>query len=67
VYSYLYQEKPTITSQIFKQSIYLSANAVLAINKYFTAGTELLYGYKENHDNTSGSAFRVLGIMRLLF
>jgi hypothetical protein len=67
VYSYLHQEKPTSTAQIFKRSNYLAANAVLAINKYFTAGTEFLYGYKENHDKTSGSAFRILCIMRLLF
>lgn len=67
VYSYLYQEKPTSTDQIFKRSSYMSANAVLAINRYFTAGTELLFGAKENHDGTSGTAVRVLGIMRLLF
>jgi hypothetical protein len=67
VYSHLYQEKPTSTDQIFKRSSYMSANAVLAINRYFTAGTELLFGAKENHDGTSGTAVRVLGIMRLLF
>ncbi len=67
VYSHLYQEKPTSTDQIFKRSSYMSANAVLAINRYFTAGTELLFGAKENHDGTSGTAIRVLGIMRLLF
>ena len=67
VFSYLHQEKPATTSQIFKRSIYASANAVLALNKYFTTGVELLYGYKTNYDNTSGSAFRILGIIRLLF
>jgi DcaP outer membrane protein len=67
VFSYLHQEKPLSTNQIFKHSVYISGNAVLAINKYFTTGLELLYGYKANHDNTSGSAVRLLGIMRLLF
>ena len=67
VYSYLHQEKPTSTNQIFKQSSYIAANALLALNKYFTTGAELLWGYKENHDNSSGSAFRILCIMRLLF
>lgn len=67
VYSYLHQERPLSTNQIFKNSNYVAANAVLAVNKYFTIGLELLYGHKVNHDNTSGSAFRVLGIMRLLF
>jgi|LakMenE18May11ns_1017448.scaffolds.fasta_scaffold9948050_2 hypothetical protein len=67
VYSYLHQEKPTITDQTFKRSSYWSANAVLAINRYFTAGTEFLYGSKSNHDNTSGNAIRILGLMRLLF
>lgn len=67
VLSYLHQEKPLTTNQIFRNSKYASANAVLAINKYFTTGLELLYGYKKNHDNTSGRAFRILGIMRLLF
>jgi hypothetical protein len=67
VYSYLFQEKPTSKSQIFKQSSYLAANAVLAINKYFTAGAEILYGNKQNHDNSSGDALRILCIMRLLF
>ncbi len=67
VYSYLYQEKPDSIDQIFKQSHYISANGILAINKYFTVGTELLYGIKSNHDNSTGSAFRVLCIMRLLF
>ncbi len=67
VFSYLHQEKPVTTSQIFKKSVYASANAVLAVNKYFTTGLELLYGRKTNHDNTSGRAFRILGIIRLLF
>lgn len=67
VYSYLHQEKPQSTNLIFKQSSYYSANAIYAINKYFTIGTELLYGVKTNYDDTKGSAFRILGIMRLLF
>jgi DcaP outer membrane protein len=67
VYSYLHQEKPATTNLIFKQSIYLSANAIYAINKYFTVGTEVLYGVKWNYDNTRGSALRLLCIMRLLF
>ena len=67
VYSFLHQEKPETTDLIFKTSHYFSANAIYAINKYFTVGTELLYGIKENYDNTKGSALRVLGVMRLLF
>jgi len=67
VYSYLHQQQPGSTSLIFKQSIYLSANAVYAINKYFTVGTEILYGIKWNYDNSKGSAVRLLSIMRLLF
>jgi len=67
VYSYLRQEKPASTNLIFKQSIYVSANAVYAINKHFTTGVEALYGLKWNYDNTKGSAIRLLGIMRLLF
>lgn len=67
VYSYLHQEKPASTDNIFKQSSYLSGNAVFAINKYFTIGGELLYGVKENYNNTRGSAFRLLGIIRLIF
>jgi hypothetical protein len=67
VYSYLHQEKPLTINQIFERSHYFSANAVFAINKYFTTGLELLYGHKKNYDNSSGRAFRVLGIMRLLF
>lgn len=67
VYSYLHQEKPGSTDLIFKKSHYFSGNAIYAFNKYFTVGGELLYGIKENHDNTRGSAFRILGIMRLLF
>jgi hypothetical protein len=67
VYSYLYQESPEVTEFIFKQSHYLSANAIYAFNKYFTAGIEGLYGQKENYDHTKGTAIRILGIMRLLF
>ena len=67
VYSYLHQEKPATTEFIFKQSHYLSANAVYAFNKYFTAGFEILNGIKENYDDTKGDALRLLGIMLLLF
>ena len=67
VYSYLHQDKPATTSFIFKHSHYIAGNAIYAINKYFTIGTELLYGIKENYDNTSGSAFRILTIVRLIF
>lgn len=67
VYSYLYQEQPSLAVNAFKRSHYASANAILAINKYFTAGAELLFGNKQNHDNTSGNAVRLLGIMRLIF
>ena len=67
VYNYLHQEKPGSTDLIFKKSSYFSANAIYAINKYFTVGSELLYGVKENYDDTKGSAFRILCIMRLLF
>lgn len=67
VYSYLHQQKPETTDLIFKQSHYFSANAILALNKYFSVGTELLYGIKENYDNTKGQAVRVLCIIRLLF
>ena len=67
VYSYLHQESPEITPFIFKQSNYVSANAIYAFNKYFTAGMEILYGQKENYDNSKGTAIRLLGIMRLLF
>ena len=67
VYSYLHQEKPETTDLIFKRSHYFSANALLAIDKYFSVGTELLYGAKENHDNTKGEAIRILAIIRLLF
>lgn len=38
VYSYLNQERPKTTNNIFKQSIYIAGNAVYAINKYFTVG-----------------------------
>ena len=67
VYSYLHQEKPLTTNFIFKQSHYFAANAIYAINKYFTVGTEVLYGAKENYDNTNGNAYRLLGVLRLLF
>jgi len=67
VYSYLHQEKPTSTNLIFQNSHYFSANAVFALNKYFTIGGEVLYGNKQNHDETSGSALRILGLIRLLF
>ncbi len=67
VYSYLHQEKPQSTDLVFKTSHYFAANAIYAINKYFTVGTELLYGVKENYDDTRGSAFRLLCVMRLLF
>ena len=67
VYSYLHQEKPQITDNIFKKSTYLSGNAVYAANKYLTIGGEILYGAKENYYNTKGSAIRLLGIIRLLF
>ena len=67
VYSYLHQEKPATTEFIFKQSHYISANAIYAFSKYFTAGFEVLRGIKENYDDTKGSATRLLCIMRLLF
>jgi len=67
VYSYLHQEQPKLTNLIFEQSHYFSANAVFAINKYFTVGGELLHGLKSNYDDTKGSASRVLLLMRLLF
>jgi len=67
VYSYLHQEKPANINAIFKHSHYFAGNAIFAINKYFTVGTELLYGIKENYDNTRGHAFRILTVMRLLF
>lgn len=67
VYSYLHQQKPGSTDQIFKLSHYFSANSIYTFNKYFTAGGEFLYGIKENYDDTRGSAFRILCIMRLLF
>jgi hypothetical protein len=67
VYSYLHQEKPSTTNLIFKRSHYFSANAILALDKYFSVGTELLYGAKENYDNTQGEALRVLCLIRLLF
>ncbi len=67
VYSFLHQEQPAGIEKIFKYSNYFSGNAIFAINKYFTVGTELLYGTKENYDNSKGSAFRVQAILRLLF
>ena len=67
VYSYLHQQSPQITDLIFKQSHYMSANAIFAIDKYFTAGTEVLYGIKKNYDDTKGTALRLLCVMRLLF
>ena len=67
VYSYLHQEKPATTDLIFKRSHYFSANAILALDKYFSVGTELLYGAKENYDNTQGEALRILCLIRLLF
>lgn len=67
VYSFLHQEKPVITNNIFKYSNYVSANAIYAFNKYFTLGGEILYGAKENYDNTRGRALRLLVVMRLLF
>lgn len=67
VYSYLHQQKPATTDLIFKRSHYFSGNAVYAINKYFTAGAEVLYGIKENYDETRGRAFRIVGLFRLLF
>ena len=67
VYSYLHQEKPDITSSIFRQSHYFAANAVYAFNKYFTLGAEILYGAKSNYDDTKGNALRFLSVMRLLF
>jgi hypothetical protein len=67
VYSYLHQEKPKTTDNIFKRSNYIAANAIYAINKYFTVGFEFLYGYKLNYDNSDGRAFRLLGIVRLIF
>jgi hypothetical protein len=67
VYSYLHQQKPASTDVIFKKSHYFSANAIYAINKYFTVGGELLYGIKYNYDDTNGSATRVLFIVRVLF
>ena len=57
------RKKPQSTDVIFKHSSYFAGNAVYAINKYFTIGGGLLYGVKENYDNTRGSAFRILGIM----
>ena len=67
VYSYLFQEKPQTTTNIFKRSHYFAVNAIYAINKYFTIGGEVLYGAKENHDETNGNAYRLLAVMRLLF
>lgn len=67
VYSYLHQHQPKSTDQIFKHSHYFSANSIFAASRYFSIGGELLYGIKENYDNTTGSAFRFLGLIRLIF
>jgi len=67
VYSYLHQKKPATTNFIFKHSHYFAANANYAFNKYFSIGGEVLYGAKQNYDNTKGQALRLLGVMRLLF
>ena len=67
VYSYLHQQRPEFTNEIFNHSSYFAGNLTYAINKFFNTGGELLYGYKENHDGTSGSAFRFLAIIRLIF
>jgi hypothetical protein len=67
VFSYLHQEKPEFTDEILKNSIYLSGNAIYAFNRYFNLGGELLYGVKENYDDTRGRAFRFLVIMRVIF
>jgi hypothetical protein len=67
VYSFLHQQKPELTNNIFKYSNYFSGNVVYAINKYFTVGTEILFGVKENYDSTKGRALRILTIVRLLF
>lgn len=67
VYSYLYQERPEFTNDIFRHSSYFAGNVTYAFNKFFSAGGELLYGYKANHDGSSGSAMRFLGIVRLIF
>jgi outer membrane DcaP-like protein len=67
VYSYLHQQKPETTPFIFKQSHYFAGNLIFAINKYFTIGAEVLYGIKENYDDTKGSALRILTVVRLLF
>jgi hypothetical protein len=67
VYSYLHQQKPKSTDLIFKQSHYFSANSIFAASRYLSIGGELLYGIKENYDNTTGSAFRFLGLIRLIF
>jgi hypothetical protein len=67
VYSYLSQKKPEFTGDIFKHSSYVAVNATYAINKFFNVGGEILYGYKENHDGSSGSAARLLGVVRLIF
>ena len=58
---------PPTTNNIFKLSSYVAANGVYAINKFFTIGAEVLYGAKTNHDNTKGTAVRVLGLLRLMF
>ena len=67
VYSYLHLEKPRTTNNIFELSSYFAANGIYAINKFFTVGGEVLYGAKKNYDDTKGSAFRILGLLRLMF
>ena len=67
VYSYLHQQKPKSTDLIFKHSHYFSANSIFAASRYLSIGGEFLYGVKENYDHTNGSAFRILGLVRLIF
>ncbi|MCU0394908.1 MAG: DcaP family trimeric outer membrane transporter [Chitinophagaceae bacterium] len=67
VYSYLHQQQPASTNNIFRRSSYFATNATYAFNKYFTAGTEVLVGLKENYDGSRGNAMRILCLMRLLF
>ncbi|MES1216040.1 MAG: DcaP family trimeric outer membrane transporter [Bacteroidota bacterium] len=67
VYSYLHQEKPPTTNQIFKHSHYFAADVIYAINKYFSIGTEVLYGVRKNYDNSNGNALRIESLVRLLF
>lgn len=67
VASYLQQKQPPGLEEVFRQSLYLAVNGVYAVNNFFTVGCEGLYGIKEEYDGANGSAFRILGIMRLLF